>query len=94
MNEPPASVEYEPSEQIDPAFAQLYDRIEELEAELAQHQWHRVEDELPTKDDVYLTMFSTGAYWLADHADEGWEVANHVVTHWMPLPSPPVVAQI
>lgn len=45
MNEPPASVEHEPPEQIDPAFAQLYDRITELEAELAQHQWHSVDFE-------------------------------------------------
>jgi len=62
---------------------------DKLREQLAQHQWHRVEDELPTKDDVYLALFSTGAYWLTSFFDEGWEVANHVVTHWMPLPSPP-----
>jgi len=87
MNEPPASVEHEPPEQIDPAFAQLYDRIEELEAELAQHQWHRCEDELPSRPgrdiEVYVDDESERHYGTGKSEDiecppnPGW-----TWTHW------------
>lgn len=78
-------------------------RIEALEAQLAE-RWISVEDRLPGSEVQVLgalrgesgkynisrinyTSAATDHDWEAD----GWELGNcWTVTHWMPLPAPPI----
>lgn len=77
------------------------DRIAELEAELKSREWVSVEDELPEKDGHYLVLaHDIVNQWqdvrhLKTHhykrfiSDDGFSDYEPIVTHWMPLPSPP-----
>ena len=67
--------------------------ITSLKEQLAEREWVSVEDRLPEKGDLVITV--------SDHGDtsslyseyfEGtrfWSKAFNNITHWMPLPSPP-----
>ena len=69
------------------------DEITSLKEQLAEREWVSVEDRLPEKGDLVITV--------SDHGDtsslyseyfEGtkfWSKAFNNITHWMPLPSPP-----
>ena len=71
----------------------LEEEITSLKEQLAEREWVSVEDRLPEKGDLVITV--------SDHGDtsslyseyfEGtkfWSKAFNNITHWMPLPSPP-----
>lgn len=76
-------------------YKEMQARIADLEAQLAQYRWRRVEDEIPPDEVQVLVRVK----WSADPTrtgflDEGTWVVNgygsgYVVTHWMPLPPAP-----
>jgi len=88
-------------------FGELKTQLHEAEAMLAvkpsameyaelqsQHQWHRVEDELPPGDTVVLVQGGiahryNGQWRSLTSTDWPGRPITWEVTHWMPLPSPP-----
>lgn len=59
-------------------------------------EWTRVEDGLPDSDETVMIATPTGSepVWLGYHDGEMWRAAAGYpirVTHWMPMPEPPVL---
>jgi len=69
----------------------MVDRCEALEAQLEQHRWRKVADELPESETGYVIGWFPE--WpggmlcslTVTPKDDMWQYA----THWMPLPAPP-----
>jgi hypothetical protein len=92
--------EYEEADKADMKFE---DRVAELEAELARHEWVSVEDKLPKQDDDRVLIFTKGVvsegFYMPETDDWTFILtlgAMHSsgtvkVTHWKPiiLPEPP-----
>lgn len=59
-------------------------------------KWISVSDKLPEKEGVYLCYFSddtieTFEFSLVNMNYADWGVSIYLVSHWMPLPDPPVI---
>ena len=70
-------------------ISSLLNRVEELE-----DGWVSVEDALPHEEGAVICYFSDGVietFMFDRHDVDGiWGAHNVVVTHWQPLPAPPM----
>ena len=64
--------------------------------------WINVKDRLPPKEDYYLSWAGGEVryfyykndggvhYWNHQHPEKHWLRKDEPITHWMPLPEPPI----
>ena len=85
-------------EGVNAAVQILLEKLDTLEVKEADahHHWISVDDELPEENKWVLTYNGSSINLLMLAGNGGWydhSVAKHRnVTHWMPLPAPPVVS--
>lgn len=78
----------------DSSWGGLNEAFEMAIAALMEPQWISVKDRLP-EDNVQVLACTKHGKAFSAHCENGkWRVSGSVkVTHWMPLPEPPEVAQ-
>lgn len=54
------------------------------------NKWISVKDRLPTEFGYYLVVCSNKSHPQIRLWDDAWDDIFHSVTHWMPLPEPPI----
>ena len=56
---------------------------------MLNNQWISIEEELPEKSDVYITLLEGSVPYVVGYSSEvkQWCSNNDIITHWMAIPS-------
>lgn len=72
---------------------EIYAAAMEMAEWLLCNQWVSVEDELPPKGEIVIAHygnFSSVGLTFACWDGKGWKQEERDITHWMPIPLPPM----